>query len=222
MYQLIMTVILIATFAAVTVMGVNTMKPSAMTRITDAEVVVSEHLRLSLALQAYKRANGDLPETSGWIEAIDPYLNAEPRAMPEAVTWAYLRLGDEFSLCARGANAWSSDALKTVSCFALPDRWKQMPDVLIATPGRTYLPGELPTDGLSVEAMPYRIQLRNSGTSSVTIGEISLDVGTSFRIEGSNCPGPLAAGATCVIEYVVVSGPGGAGADTLTVFADAI
>lgn len=223
MYQLIMTVILIATFAAVTVMGINTMQPSAMIRITDVEVVISEHLRFSLAIQAYRRANGELPASDGWIGSINPYLNADPRVMPEGISLAYIRMGDEFMLCARGANAWSSDGLKEVSCMETPDRWKKVPDMLVATPDRTYLaPGELPLGGLFVEVSPYRVLLRNEGSASVNITAASFDQGTRFRIESTDCIGALAPAATCSVDYVFASDPSGAGEDTMTIFSDRI
>lgn len=223
MYQLIMTVILIATFAAITVMGVNTMRPTAMTRITDAEKIVSEQLRLSLAIQTYRRAHDDLPASAGWIEAIDPYLNAEPRSMPEGISWSYIRIGEEFSLCARGTNAWSSDGLKSIACAALPERFQKMPQVLVATPGRTYLaPGELPAGGLSVTLAPYRITLRNDGASSVTISAASMSAGTAYKIEGTNCIGALAPGASCSVDYVFTSGSSGPVEDTMTIFSNAV
>lgn len=223
MYQLIMTVILIATFAAVAVMGVNVMKPSALTRITDVEIAVSEQLRLSLAIQSYRRANGTLPDANGWLGAIDPYLNADPRVMPEGLSLAYLRIGEEFALCARGANAWSSDSLKTVSCTSLPERFQKIPQVLVATPGRTYVaPGELPHGGLFVEISPLRIQLRNEGSSSLNISAISFTTGTHFAIEATTCITELDPGALCVVDYSFTSDASGAGEDTMTILSNSI
>jgi hypothetical protein len=219
MYQLLMAVIVIATLAAVSLLGINYMTPSSFLRVKDAEIIQAEHLRASLAIQAYRNANGVLPDETSWQEQIEPWLDRPLVELPAGVTWLYIRYGMEFGLCARqSGDALPSNGVSVISCDQLPSRLQPSPLVVLGTPeGTSLAPSDPVAEGITVDIRSWRIEIGNMQTVSIEVLDVRLENGTNFRIDQTDCVGVIAPEGTCTIDLVFFASGNGSYPETVLV-----
>lgn len=204
MYQLLMAVIVIATLAGLSLLGINYMTPSSFLRVKDAEIIQAEHVRASLAIQAYRNANGVLPDETSWQEQIAPWLDRPLVELPAGVSWIYIRYGQEFGLCARDAETLSnSNGVSVITCGSLPSRLQPSPLVVMGTPDQVALAsGDPVAGGIMVDIRSWQVTLENTYATPIEVLDVRLENGTNFRIEQTDCVGTLATGESCTIDLV--------------------
>ncbi|MCE6959709.1 DUF1573 domain-containing protein [Cereibacter sphaeroides] len=218
MFQLVMSVLLIATFVAIGAIGFNVVQTRPVTRLEMQERISMEHLRLSLAIEAYRTATGSLPAEDAWLSDVRPWM--EDDRLEDANRWIYLRLGEEFALCQSGEPD-PDTSVAVLSCDAVPNRFFNGGlDVVGVSAAEDVAPGQAFEVGQpAVDLSSSTTTLRNRGDEAIRILDVRLAEGTNFRITDTDCTGVLAPGQSCSIEIVFFADRNGHYADTVQVFA---
>ena len=192
MAQLLITVIVIATFAILVGGGVNYIDRPGMHDAATATAIGAEHTRLASGIAGYRSATGALPPMANWQEVIQPYAPEQVRALPDTVRWVYIIRDDGFALCVDHPQAGqrSRARLAAIDCSTLPERLAS--GLVLMRPASTRLfddaPRPAPTDGAPViDLLKVRHSVMNVSDGPLEISSMAFPTGTAFRLEANDC-----------------------------------
>jgi hypothetical protein len=117
MYSIIISVILVSLMATMATLGVNYLRSEPLQRTTEAELILSEHVTLSTAIQSYRVSNGVLPEYFNWQRRIAPYQTQPARELPRGLSWQYFPRTGAFQLCLEDPEAYFGNVVPVVALY---------------------------------------------------------------------------------------------------------
>ena len=213
-----MSVIVIATFASLLQAGSSYINNDKYREVRQAQSISAEHLRLSLAIQAFRVANDALPLETNWKQSIEPILTFPFAVMPERLTWIYVQSSGQFGLCARypGASLSEKLALEKIACSALPSE--------LDAPLLTMILAEEPVptgnsigeeEGVMVDLSTQRFTFRNDTDEAITVTDVVMKIGTNARVNETSCIRVINANETCTVEITHSSDRNGTTSDTI-------
>lgn len=227
MAQLLITVIVIATFGFLLGAGVNYIDREGLRDASVASVIGAEHTRLVTGIEGYRRATGALPPMAEWQELITPYAPEPLRRLPDSLRWVYVARETGYGLCADYPEAGrrSRAKLRQIDCADLPERLAG--GLVLMHPARTRLfddtPRPVPPPGTGrVDLIGARYGLMNVSDVPLHILRMGFDDDTAFALGDDNgCLGAvLAPLARCSFGVTFRAAGNGSFAEDLTIEAE--
>ena len=221
MSNLLITVIVIATFAILLGAGVNYIDRDGMADAASARTLQADYSRLTGAITSYQTTEGHLPPTAGWQTAIEPYATASVHRGPLRARWVYVAREDGYGLCLdhttigpRGQNL-----LAPLACAALPEIIAG--GLVLARPAQTRLFDETPrAPGVMADLVQRDFALVNISNQPLKISKMVFTPTTAFRLETSRntCLGAtLASDDTCTFRVIFAADANGRFSDDLLI-----
>lgn len=220
MIHMFMSVMVLMTLAAIALLGINYLSAERFVEAIDTERSVAAHLRLSMALQAYRTDLGRLPDEEDWLEALGPWLREDVHMPRDGGRWVYRHAGREFGVCLSGPlMSGAPPVLDPLRCARLPAGViAGFPDLLEVAADGLAISVEAPADG-SALVLP-EILIANSGPDLLTSGVPVLREGQAFEILHEDCSGVLPAGGVCAVRVGLRAGGSGLQADHVDIMLD--
>ena len=221
MSNLLITVIVIATFAILLGAGVNYIDRAGMADAASARTLQADYSRLTTAIISYQTAHGRLPPTIGWQTAIEPYAGASVQRGRLRARWVYVARENGYGLCLDHTTIGprGRHLLAPLACAALPEVIAG--GLVLARPAQTRLFDETArAPGVMADLVQRDFALVNIANQSLRITKMAFAPTTAFRLEtGRNtCLGAtLASDDTCTFSVIFAADANGRFSDDLQI-----
>lgn len=227
MSQLLIAVLLIATFGVMLGGGITYVDKAGMNDAATTRAIAADFTRITSGIAAYQAATGDLPSMIGWEQRIVPYAPAQVRPLPAEARWVYVAREDGFGLCLDFPQAGprTRAQLDHLGCATLPERLAG--GLVLVRPARTRLLDGTPRSlaGRVIDLTREGQALMNVSDQALRITSIGFPNGAALRVdpEGNGCDGTvLPPAGHCAFGVIFGAAGNGSFAADLTVTAEAL
>jgi hypothetical protein len=123
MYQLIISIIVIATAAGFGLAGINYVNISRLTDLDMRQKISADHLRLSSEIATFRIMNDRLPTVSEFNTKVLQFIDPPLQDTPDAAAWVYVTTGSSYVLCLDYLpdESVNLDDIKTFLCVTYGD-----------------------------------------------------------------------------------------------------
>jgi hypothetical protein len=207
MAQLLISVLVIATFGIMLGAGSTSIDKGGLVDAANAMGIRAEYSRISGGIVAHQHATGRLPPMDGWQEAILPFAAESISRLPKSLTWTYVARQTGFGLCVDYPEAGprAQHVLRNIDCADLPER--DAGGLVLMAPSPTTMFDNRPrgvTTGAPVDLVQQAHALANIAPHPLQINAMNFPADSAFRLGASDtCTGTvLAPRSSCAFEVV--------------------